>query len=108
MVNLYPGRGNASTNLILPVAPDRTLAVYDFYFEEGMAGAAEMVEFIDRVQREDIVICESVQRGLGSGFHDQGRLMTRYEKGIQHFERLVFEALTRDEPRFPRGCSGPA
>jgi choline monooxygenase len=102
MVNLFPGRGNASTNLILPVAPDRTVAVYDFYFEAGMPEAAEMVEFIDQVQREDIVLCESVQRGLRSGFYDQGKLMTRYENGIQHFERLVFEALTRDEPSLPR------
>jgi choline monooxygenase len=98
MVNLYPGRGNASTNLILPLAPDRTIAVYDFYFEEAMPEAATMVAFIDQVQQEDIIICESVQRGLASGFHDQGRLMTRFETGIQHFERLVFHALTRDEP----------
>jgi choline monooxygenase len=103
MVNLYPGRGNASTNLILPVAPDRTVAVYDFYFEEGMPEAVGMVEFIDQVQQEDVVICESVQRGLESGFYGQGRLMTRHEKGIQHFERLVFEALTRDESGLPRG-----
>jgi choline monooxygenase len=96
MVNLYPGRGNASTNLILPIAPDRTMAIYDFYFEEELPEAATMVEFIDQVQQEDIVICESVQRGLGSGFYNQGRLMTRYEKGIQHFEQLVFEALTRE------------
>jgi hypothetical protein len=34
-----------------------------------------------------------------SGFCDQGRPMTQYEKGIQHFEKLVFEALTRDERR---------
>jgi choline monooxygenase len=97
MVNLYPGYGNASTNLIVPVAPDRTLAIYDFYFEEGMQEAASMVAFIDQVQQEDIVICESVQRGLNSGFYDQGRLVLQYEKGIQHFERLVFEALTREE-----------
>jgi choline monooxygenase len=97
MVNLYPGRGNASTNIILPVAPDRTLAIYDFYFEEGMPEAATMVAFIDQVQQEDIILCESVQRGLNSGFYDQGKLMVRYEQGIQHFERLVFEALTRDE-----------
>jgi choline monooxygenase len=103
MVNLYPGRGNASTNIILPVAPDRTVAVYDFYFEEGMPEAGGMVEFIDQVQQEDVVICESVQRGLESGFYEQGRLMTRHEKGIQHFERLVFEALARDEPGLPRG-----
>jgi choline monooxygenase len=93
MVNVYPGPGNASTNIILPLAPDRTLAVYDFYFADDMPEAAGMIEFIDRVQQEDIVICESVQRGLASGCLEQGRLMTRYERGIQHFERLVFEAL---------------
>lgn len=97
MINLYPGRGNASTNIVLPVAPDRTLAIYDFYFEEGMPEAETMVAFIDQVQREDIVICESVQRGLQSGCHDQGKLMLRYEKGIQHFDRLVFEAVTRND-----------
>ena len=104
MLNLYPGHGNASTNLILPVAPDRTLAVYDFYFEEGMQGAASMVAFIDQVQQEDVIICESVQRGLNSGFCDQGRLMLRYEKGIQHLERLVFEALAQvEQPEPPQG-----
>jgi phenylpropionate dioxygenase-like ring-hydroxylating dioxygenase large terminal subunit len=99
MVNLYPGGGSASTNIILPVAPDRTLAVYDFYFEEGMPEAAAMVAFIDQVQQEDVVLCESVQRGFSSGLCEQGRLMLQYESGIQHFERLVFEALTRDERR---------
>jgi choline monooxygenase len=98
MVNLYPGRGNASTNLILPIAPDRTLAVYDFYFAEGMPEAAAMVAFIDKVQQEDIILCESVQRGLASGCYDHGQLITRFERGIQHFQRLVFEALTRTEP----------
>lgn len=97
MVNLYPGRGNASVNIILPLAPDRTLAVYDFYFEEGMPEAEEIIAFIDQVQQEDIVLCESVQRGLRSGCWNQGRLMIRYENGIQHFERLVFETLTQKE-----------
>ena len=41
-----------------------------------MPEAATMVAFIDQVQQEDIIICESVQRGLGSGFYDQGKLMT--------------------------------
>lgn len=102
MVNLYPGRGNASTNIILPVAPDRTLALYDFYFEEGMPEAETMVAFIDQVQQEDIILCESVQRGLRSGYYNQGKLMIQYEKGIQHFQRLVFEALTRTERPEPR------
>lgn len=95
MVNHYPGRGNASTNIIHPLAPDRTQVIYDFFFEEGMAEAETMVAFIDQVQQEDIILCESVQRGLNSGFCNQGKLMTRYENGIQHFQRLVFEALTQ-------------
>lgn len=102
MVNVYPGRGNASVNIILPVAPDRTLAVYDFYFEEGMPDAETIVEFIDQVQQEDIILCESVQRGLGSGFYSQGKLMIRYENAIQHFQGLVFDALTRNERPEPR------
>jgi choline monooxygenase len=102
MVNLYPGPGNASTNLILPVAPDRTLAIYDFYFEAGMAETATMVAFIDQVQQEDIILCESVQRGLASGHYDQGKLMLNHEIGIQHFQRLVWEALTREEPDLMR------
>jgi choline monooxygenase len=97
MVNIYPGRGNASTNIILPVAPDRTLAIYDFYFEERMPEAETMVAFIDQVQQEDIILCESVQRGLTSGFYDQGKLVLRYENGIHHFQRLVFDALTRTD-----------
>ncbi|HEY7330637.1 MAG TPA: aromatic ring-hydroxylating dioxygenase subunit alpha [Gemmataceae bacterium] len=97
MVNIYPGRGNASTNIILPVAPDRTLAIYDFYFEEGMPEAETMVAFIDQVQQEDIILCESVQRGLTSGFYEQGKLVLRYENAIQHFQRLIFDALSRTD-----------
>jgi phenylpropionate dioxygenase-like ring-hydroxylating dioxygenase large terminal subunit len=101
MINLYPGGGNASINIIVPIAPDRTLALYDFYFEEGMPEADSIVAFIDQVQQEDIILCESVQRGLNSGYFDRGRLVLRYENGIQHFERLVFEALTREKPPEP-------
>jgi choline monooxygenase len=108
MVNLYPGRGNASTNIILPIAPNRTLALYDFYFEDGMPEAATMVAFIDQVQREDIILCESVQRGLESGCYGQGRLVLHYENGIQHFQRLVFEALMRNEPSLARSGTSSA
>ena len=53
-----------------------------------------MVDFIDQVQREDIIIVESVQRGLRSGFYKQGQLILSRENGIQHFQKLVFSALT--------------
>jgi choline monooxygenase len=54
---------------------------------------AQFDGFIDQVQREDTVLCESVQRGLSSGRVDQGRLMLNRENGLQHFQRLVYEVL---------------
>ena len=41
-----------------------------------------------------IIIVESVQRGLRSGFYKQGQLILSRENGIQHFQKLVFSALT--------------
>ncbi len=96
MLNVYPGAGNASTNVILPIDEHHCLAVYEFFFSESMAEDQQraMVDFIDQVQREDIIIVESVQRGLRSGFYKQGQLILSRENGIQHFQKLVFSALT--------------
>jgi phenylpropionate dioxygenase-like ring-hydroxylating dioxygenase large terminal subunit len=95
MLNIYPGAGNASTNLILPIDEHHCLAVYEFFFSERMPEEDQraMVDFIDQVQRQDIVIVESVQRGLRSGFYTQGQLILSHENGIQHFQQLVFSAL---------------
>ena len=96
MLNVYPGAGNASTNHILPIDEHHCLAVYEFFFSESMPEDEQraMVDFIDQVQREDIIIVESVQRGLRSGFYKQGQLILSRENGIQHFQKLVFSALT--------------
>jgi phenylpropionate dioxygenase-like ring-hydroxylating dioxygenase large terminal subunit len=96
MLNAYPGPGNASTNLILPIDENHCLAVYEFFFSDRMPEEEQraMVDFIDQVQREDIIIVESVQRGLRSGFYKQGQLILSRENGIQHFQKLVFSALT--------------
>jgi choline monooxygenase len=96
MLNIYPGAGNASTNLIVPIDEHHCLAVYEFFFSESIAEDQQraMVDFIDQVQREDIIIVESVQRGLRSGFFKQGQLILTRENGIQHFQQLVFSALT--------------
>ena len=66
MLNVYPATGNASTNLILPIDEHHCLAVYEFFFSYSMPDEEHcaMVDFIEQVQREDIIIVESVQRGL--------------------------------------------
>ncbi len=69
--------------------------MYQFCFADRVTGAeaAEFISFIEQVQQEDIVLCESVQRGLRSGYFGQGKLMLHHEKAIQHFQRLAHRFL---------------
>jgi len=94
-LNIYPGPGNVSLNLFLPVDTNRTLAVYDYCFSDAVPEKEieEFTHFIDQVQEEDVVLCESVQRGLKSGFFDRGRLM-QSERMLAHFQKLVYRFLT--------------
>jgi choline monooxygenase len=94
-LNLYPGPGNVSLNLFLPIELHKTLAIFDYCFVDEVTKQDEenFARFIDQVQEEDIVLCESVQRGLNSGFFDQGKLMLHHEKALRHFQRLVYRSL---------------
>ncbi|MBI3449097.1 MAG: Rieske 2Fe-2S domain-containing protein [Acidobacteria bacterium] len=92
MINVYPD--NFSTNLILPVGPDRTRTVFEWFFREPDAVATRealrrTVEFSDEIQQEDIGICEAVQRGLASQRYARGRFSVRREAGVHHFHRLL-------------------
>jgi choline monooxygenase len=94
-INIYPGPGNVSLNLFVPVDTHRTLAIYDYCFADAVSAEEErdFVAFIDQVQEEDVVLCESVQRGLRSGYFDQGKLMLSRERGLRHFQKLVYRLL---------------
>ncbi|HKF49015.1 MAG TPA: aromatic ring-hydroxylating dioxygenase subunit alpha [Terracidiphilus sp.] len=91
MINIY--EGVMDTNLVLPLAVDRCLVLFDFYFSdvttEGEIRNAESVAVSDRVQAEDVDICESVQRGLRSRAYGAGRLSVRREAGEHLFHRLL-------------------
>ena len=94
-LNVYPGPGNLSVNLFVPIAADRTLALYEYFLadEVGEDEADEFVAFVDQVQREDTELCESVQRGLRSGRLERGLLVPGREDGLRHFQRLVEQAV---------------
>ena len=51
--------------------------------------------YSDTIQREDIDICEQVQRGVGSRAYDRGRFSVQYEEGVYHFQRLLKGAYRR-------------
>src|ERR1700758_4687462 len=91
MINLY--RGYMDTNLVLPDGVDRCRVVFDFYFDDVSAAAAERnrqsIAVWERVNEEDVGICEAVQGGLHSRAYGAGRLSVRREAGEHLFHRLL-------------------
>jgi len=91
MMNYY--EGVLDTNLVRPLAVDRTEVVFDFYFADISESARERnlasISVGDRIQQEDLDICESVQRGLKSRVYHSGRLSVRREAGEHLFHRLL-------------------
>lgn len=97
MINWY--EGIMDTNLVLPIDTDRTRVIFDFYFvnvdEATAARNRESVDVSERIQNEDVGICESVQRGLKSRAYGAGRLSVRREAGEQLFHRLLYSDLKK-------------
>ena len=80
----------------VPIDAGHSRQVVDYYFADNLSDEQmrDYVEFSDLVTREDIVLCESVQRGLRSGAIQHGQLMLSRERGIQHFQKLVYRFLS--------------
>jgi phenylpropionate dioxygenase-like ring-hydroxylating dioxygenase large terminal subunit len=96
-INIFPGRPNLSIGPILPLAPDRTRRVLDYFFAADATDEwiVEFLEFDDQVGREDARLVESVQRGAGSGVIQEGRLLPQSEQLVAGFQARVREALER-------------
>jgi len=91
MLNFYPW--GISVNVVRPLAVDRTRVSFLCYvwdpakLDQG-AGAG-----LDRVEREDEEVVESVQRGLRSRAYGRGRYSPKRETGVHHFHRLLTKFL---------------
>lgn len=98
MLNVY--QDNTSINIIIPLGHDKTLTLFEWYFEAPGTGAGwqsmqQIIAFSDEIQQEDIELCEWVQRGLQSNAYDRGRFSVLRENGVHHFQSLVHEFLSR-------------
>ncbi|MCG9895285.1 MAG: aromatic ring-hydroxylating dioxygenase subunit alpha [Fimbriimonadaceae bacterium] len=87
MLNFYPW--GLSVNVVRPMGMNRTkVSFLPFVWDESKldegAGAA-----LDRVEREDEAVVESVQKGLKSRFYRAGRFSAARENGTHHFHRLL-------------------
>ncbi len=101
MINCYAGY--MDTNLVIPVDVDHCRVIFDFYFSDVSSPDArkyneESIAVGDRVQSEDLDICEAVQRGLKSRAYGAGRLSVRREAGEHLFHRLLAADLKGQTP----------
>ncbi len=90
MLNIYPD--NLSSNIILPMGPDKTLTIFE-WFSYGGEVAQATIDFSDEIQQEDVNVCELVQKGLHSRHYHQGRFSVKRENGVHHFHGLLSEFL---------------
>lgn len=116
MINLY--QGYMDTNLVVPDGVDRCTVVFDFYFDDVSESSIERnrqsIAVGERVNDEDVCICQAVQRGLHSRAYVAGRLSVRREAGEHLFHRLLASDLKRglaesdlnDARRLSRGHRG--
>ena len=96
MVNWY--EGVMDTNLVRPLGAGKAEVIFDFYFTdvatpEALAKCRASIDVGNRVQDEDLAICDSVQRGLGSRAYRAGRLSVRREGGEHVFHRMLAKEL---------------
>ena len=97
MLNCYPD--NVSLNIVLPLDPERSLAVFEWYLPEkdhSSPAAKASVEFSNQIQVEDVGICEIVQKNLRSRSYSRGRFSATQEKGVHAFHRMYVEQMKRN------------
>ena len=98
MLNCYPD--NVQVNMICPLAPERTLAVFEWYvLPEQLTNPETMrsVEFSHQTQIEDIAICETVQKNLHSRSYQRGRYSIKQEVGVHAFHRMYAEIMNSEQ-----------
>jgi choline monooxygenase len=94
MLNCYPD--NVSVNIVLPLEPERTLVIFEWYLPENdldSTAARQAIAFSDEIQVEDIAICETVQKNLHSRSYSSGRYSVKQEQGLHAFHRMYRELM---------------
>jgi choline monooxygenase len=87
MLNFYPW--GISVNIVRPLAPDRTKISFLSYVWDPTGLDRGASAGLDRVEREDEAVVESVQRGIRSRLYHRGRYSPDREQCVHHFHRLL-------------------
>jgi choline monooxygenase len=100
MLNCYPD--NISLNIVLPLAPERCVAIFAWFFPEALLATdvpEKTFRFSDEIQIEDGRICEAVQRNLRSRSYTRGRYSPKQERSLYHFHELYAQTMGESSNR---------
>ncbi len=99
-INVLPGNGDLMVTKVIPDGPARTAFRNHRFAPAGATDSPERRNYIENILgKEDMALCESVQRGLHSKGYDQGRIMVDPERSgegehvIHFFHKMVHDAL---------------
>ncbi|HLR92402.1 MAG TPA: aromatic ring-hydroxylating dioxygenase subunit alpha, partial [Atopostipes sp.] len=91
MLSIYPqGFGNMTTSQIIPITPEKSLAIYNYYFisDDISEEQQELMTFVDQVRDEDIELVELLQTGFQTQAFDSGIYSPR-ENGLHYFHQRI-------------------
>jgi len=94
-----PGPANLSIHQSIPIDHKTTKYVYTTFFmtEEVTKEEEELMAIDQLVRKEDLEICETVQKGIDTGAYTQGRFSLT-ENLVHHFHLLLQRDLEKVLP----------
>ncbi|GAA0155275.1 oxygenase [Lithospermum erythrorhizon] len=85
------------TNLVLPLGPQKCQVIFDYFLDASQKDNEDFItaslKDSEKVQIEDIFLCESVQKGLESPAYCSGRYAPSVEQAMHHFHSLLYGRL---------------
>jgi len=76
-------------NIAVPLSPNKTRIIFDYFYVGTPENLEASLKASDKVQIEDMEICDMVQEGLNSGIYIQGVYAPQFEKPMYHFHKLL-------------------
>jgi choline monooxygenase len=95
-ISINPGQPNFAMDVWLPDGAERSQGFSEHYFGPDVSEdyALEVIAFNKEVGDEDDALTDSVQRGLRAGLPAQGRFLTKSERLVISFQKMVLAALS--------------
>jgi len=87
MFNFYPW--GLSINIVNPLKINKTKVSFISYVLDPSKLNKGAGSNLEKVEKEDEIVVENVQKGVRSSFYKAGRFSPKREKGVHHFHVLL-------------------